>query len=257
MLKQTRKFLGVRTCSWGEFGLIGLAVVIFGCVMGALQLRDHNRLVALGVVLPSNSTTVTGVVTDKPPLAETSPRHLLGYEFQTEDGETYSSTTPVTEAFYQLIEIGMEVRVRYSQEDPTASRLQGRSFPMFMLSLALAAVGAGLFCCSFVLGKEALHETNRLLFLQDSGLVEKAHVVRHIRACGDDDNEIYYKLVWRDQSGRLGMSTKARSKCFFPAVGEDVIVIVDPTGHLKSALPFETAHAAASIRDEEMNIRTK
>lgn len=255
MLKRISGLLKVRTKGWGEYAVIGLLVMLSGAFILVINLRDDWRL-------SNNGITTTAIVIATEQTSSAALFRMRGitnkiyYEFQAENGNTYRSDKTVGDSFFEAIQGKTSIPVIYWRTDPNTSRIEDMSvFWLVILMFTVIATGAFFFFVSLSLAKRALKETNGLIFLQDKGIAQKANVVRHVRAVADDE-EALYKLAWRDQNGKLGLSMTPKPKDALSAVGEQVTILCDPENTISPALSEEIAGIVSEIRGEDVRART-
>lgn len=198
--------------------ILGLALILV--IVTRFVLSDFLQLA-------QSSATTVGVVTDKyleENEDEDAPDYYLSYTYRL-DGITYEGQDSVNEKTYGEAEVGGQIDILYSPNDPRIARAGTSSFGVTMIAtfvnlLALAAVAI------IPLTIWRLHQRNQLL--RDGELIEGQIVDRKII---DDDGIYKAKVTYRYASPATGQpitkSTRTRKYATRgkPQKGDSVAVL--------------------------------
>lgn len=208
---------------------VALTVVSAG-ISGSIFLEmrgfEARAVATTGEVLDRNIATRRRRSTDG--TRGTERRYQVTYSFEPGDGEVVEGRQNVSQRFYDDLNAGESVRVRYLPDDPQASRLQNREMTGVMIWGGLALVPAAI---SLWFGLRFWRRTAAMLRAGRLGERRSATVIEHVGSkvkMGEDP--ISWHVHWRDHTGAEGESLGHDGFELYTAApkGREIQLCVDP-----------------------------
>lgn len=189
-----------RQRAWYAAFAIVLALVALAVAgEGLLQKRDFDaRAVETTGQVIDKSTTRTR--TD----GNTRTTRRVLYAFEDRAGERHEARHDVSSGFYNSVERGDDVTVRYLPDDPRVSQVEARlgTFVLVWSGLAVPPALIGLF-----LGQRAWRRSTAMLRAAREGVQRSAEVIDHVGSrMKMGDKPVSWHLRWRDGTGAEGQS---------------------------------------------------
>ncbi len=185
--------------------LIGVGIIFVGTVIS----EDADRLGADGV---EAMATVIGKqeFTRRSTNSATSTDYYVRYHFPLGDGTLHYDRRSVSLSFYEEVEYGVQVPVRFLPADPSLNEIEsgaiGENALYAMLIGAVVAFG-GILALHFT-----LRHSRRALHIRDNGVRAEATVEKVVRATGgncitftyvDDDGKTHKKTSYPGRAQRI------------------------------------------------------
>lgn len=126
------------------------------------------------------------------------------YAFEDQTGERHEARHDVSGGFYNSVDRGDDVTVRYLPDDPSVSEVEGRlgTFIMVWSGLAMVPLLVGL-----VWGRRIWHRTAAMLRAARQGEQRGALVIDHVGSrMKIGDQPASWHVLWSDDTGMQGKS---------------------------------------------------
>ncbi len=222
----TYKKRSVVAIFWRSGGWIALLLIAAGIGIGLFNVTSRQA----GSLLASEGQEVLGEITNKARSRNgKSYSYRVSYYFPARNDPYSPGLQDVTASFYDGVEVGDEVPVRYLPSDPTISEVDvGRTATMGWrgLALTIGLLTAGIGACGFLLGR-----SRALIGLREHGEMREATVTSHaVDPKRKDSAKDQMRLVWTDAQGGTGRSRPYDNADKLPPVGDTITVFADPTG---------------------------
>lgn len=151
-------------------------------------------------------------------------RHMLHYIFNPTSDQHVEGVQDVSRRFYNSVQVGQQVAVRYLPYDPGRNALEppGRLLPLVFLGFGLIA-GAVTLALVWVLGRNKLS----LIRAARQGEVRQARVTAHETTNTQVNGRTQYRFGWLDAAGAEGRSAMTDYR-ELPEIDSVVTVYVDP-----------------------------
>lgn len=198
-----------RMGGWWALLLAGIC-----CVITGMSVSSHvtaNRFEARGVVVDAVAETRRVKVT-RDSDGDTKRTYYVTYAFETQSGETIRREKSVGKAKHDAAPEGSVHPIRYLagsprtfEAPPGASRQNGHALRWFALLPGVIMLGV-----VWMVGRWAV----AAVLAVRRGEPRGATVIQIERAMLRINNRQMYRLVWRDDTGRVGKSLMARKHRF-------------------------------------------
>jgi hypothetical protein len=220
-----------RQVSWKRLFLrhwlwVPLFPLIFGLVFGTVGAVLLNQ----AAVLERDGVDAVAVITHRSIRTErdrdgnSQTRYRLHYSFSPTSDQTVEGVQDVGNRFYNSVQVGQEVSVRFLPRDPGVNALEppGRVMPAIFLAIGLIAEAVALLLV-WVLGRNKLS----LIRAARQGEVREARVTGHEPTNTIVNGRTQYRFLWLDAVGAAGRSAMTDYRDL-PAVDSVVTIYVDP-----------------------------
>lgn len=151
-------------------------------------------------------------------------RYIVSYAFRPSSDQRVEAEDAVSRDFYDGLEVGGPVSVRFLPSDPARSQLQpaGVAGPVALLIVAVVAAGIMVVLAWFFWG-------NKLSILRAarSGEVREARVTGSEATNVQVNGRTQYRVTWTDAAGQPGRSAMMDYQAL-PRAGEVLRIYVDP-----------------------------
>lgn len=196
--------------------------LVFGTI-GGVKLYS-SRMLARGGIDGSAQVLGHEIVTRRDRDGNATTRRLVTFRFQALSGETVTGTEAVSRAFYEGLEPGSRVAVRYMPDDPSVNALEPGTglFETVFLGAALLALAVSALWAA-VLARRKLS----VLRAARHGEVREAAVTGHDATRVRVNGRTQYRMRWIDAAGQAGQSGLA-ALTDLPPLGAVVRVYIDP-----------------------------
>jgi hypothetical protein len=211
----TRHFFGL----WGWLALGSLAIGAIFLALALIGSRNVDRLANEGA-------DTIALVTDKRRSTDSDggTDYTLRYRF-TVAGETVEDRQDVSFLFYQSVDEGDEIPVRYWTGDPTLSEVEGGDAHAMAwigkIGLAVTALSTLIF--ARLAWRRAAHAT----WMARHGVRRQVTVLALEETSVEINDVRQWKATWHEADGRNGATRMARHEAL-PPVGTKITILVDP-----------------------------
>jgi hypothetical protein len=211
-----------------EAGLLLAGMMVVGSVMLAVGVASSLK----AMHLEESGVDVKGVVTG---LHERSYRcgernratcheYRVDYIFQPEGWRAWPASTKVDRAFFQGLQRGDALAVRYVAGNPAEHEIEpGEARSESWLGLI---IGGGLWLAVGVAAPWHVQKVRRAVFLRDNGVVRQTRVIAKYETSFKVNNTSLYRIMWDNPRGE---SWAARAGNL-PEVGTEITVFAHPEG---------------------------
>lgn len=151
-------------------------------------------------------------------------RYSVSYTFRPSSDQRVEAEDTVSRAYYDRVEVGGQVSVRFLPSDPARSQLEpaGVVAPVALLTVAVVAAGIMVVLAWFFWG-------NKLSILRAarSGEVREARVTGSETTNVQVNGRTQYRATWMDAAGQTGRSAMMDYQAL-PKTGEVLRIYIDP-----------------------------
>ncbi len=212
---------------WRSGGWIALLLIFAGIGIGLYNATSRQA----ASLLASDGAEAFGEVTNKTrSKSNKSYSYRVSYSFPTPDDPYTRGLQNVTVEFYDSVEVGGPVSVRYLPGDPTISEVDiGRTATMGWrgLALTIGLLAAGIGGSGFLIGK-----ARALIGLRDHGEMREATVTSHaVDPKQKANTKDQARALWTDAKGGSGRS-RPDDPGKLPPVGDTITIFADPAGRI-------------------------
>lgn len=219
-----RQFLGY----WGGWALVSLAICGLFAVMDYTSSVSARHLAEEGVDAKATITSLR--VTTSTRRLHTRYHFHVGLSFAA-SGKFIQIQETVSGSFYESLQVGQVIPIRYWSRDPTLLEVQPGGFAgqaksgfyLALFSAALALFFAGL-------GFRWAYATRWML---QNGVERQVTVIALVDAPFSSGKHKRYELTWREPTGELAGS-RYHPLSDLPDVGEEITILTDPSGRRAS-----------------------
>lgn len=208
---------------WLWLPLFSLVFALVFTTAGAVFLNEARRMARDGLDTVA-VITHRNIRTSRDSDGNTRTHYRLHYIFNPTSDQHVEAAQDVSSRFYNSVQVGQEVPVRYLPYDPGRNALEppGRVLPVVFLAIGLAASAITL-SLVFVLGRNKLS----LIRAARLGEVRQARVTGHEITNTQVNGRTQYRFGWLDAAGAEGRSAMTDYR-ELPEIDSVVAVYIDP-----------------------------